>query len=88
MYEVRIIVEGNPGIGDRRRSFSSYPKAVEYAQAHAWDHDCGVCIVDTKRGIVNWGDDTWTSSRDCTKLVSEPFYARRLRESKPSLRGF
>ena len=41
-------------------------------------------IHDTVRNLIDFGDDTWTDADDCRIYVEEPYYARRLRESRPS----
>ncbi|HOK32541.1 MAG TPA: hypothetical protein PKX69_10710 [Limnochordia bacterium] len=85
MFLVRVLTEGNPGLGRIVRKFDSYKKAKEYANDVGRLFDRGVVIYDSVRQIVDYGDDQWASARDCTKLVDEPFYARRVRESRPRL---
>lgn len=84
MFIVRVRKEGNPGLGEELRKFRSYRQAKSYAEKRAWDFPMGTVIHDTVRNLIDFGDDTWTDADDCRIYVEEPYYARRLRESRPS----
>jgi len=86
MFEVREIVDGNPGLGRKLRSFRSYPEAKRYSEKMGWKLCYGVAIVDTIRGIVDYGDDVFADAKDCRIVLDEvPFYARRYFEDRSPL---
>jgi hypothetical protein len=76
MFDVRVCIDGNPGLGRTIRSYRYYTAAKRHAERDANDHHWGLVVHDTARGIVDWGNG-WTSDRDCEANVDAPRYARK-----------
>jgi hypothetical protein len=75
MFTVHAISSDFDGIGTELASSRYYKTAKRIAEQKAMEYHYGTVVVDTSRGIADWGDE-WTRVNNTSEKVAPPRYAR------------